>query len=191
MSVDHKIDSFRVCVVDGKKYGSVMDVVKSFGGTNRDWMKIKEENPDISELCIENTFAGQGSKPTPVADAETMMSIIFKLNGKKAIALIKDSARAYLQVLNPTEEFVSSLYNREEFSAALGNQSKMTSFFIESHKQVTLHVDTLLYIRVALPYETIVLNNEKTKTLTTRVINFGITSSLHDQDDDYNGRILF
>ena len=181
---------FRLCEIDGIKHASVLDVIAAFSKDGNHarmiWKRLKE-NTDTVYRYNTTRFAGQRSS-SPVADAETLMLIICRLDGPKADKFRLAGAQGFLSVLDPTREFISELTERRD--ALTDGQGRSSAFLVDGgDKEMRLapHVynQTWLYVRVRLPEGCLRANLQNPKQLTLAAIKFGIAYSMQDRNSEY------
>lgn len=68
---------------------SVIDIIKVMTGKNNNhsaevFRRISINFPDVTDLCVNFQFPGQGQRPTPVADLDTILMILQHLPGPSA-----------------------------------------------------------------------------------------------------------
>lgn len=177
----------KVCDIDGVKHASITDVVCAVmdcpSATARSyWKRLRDSKPGIR--FRRHTFPGQCSASV-VADANTMMEIIFELPGQMADRFRAAGAETFLKVLNPDEDFIDELRDRR------GRQSENpTSWFCNNERVVQSAIrafspETFIYVRVRLPEEYTKNIATVEKRLTTNVIKIGIANVLHDRHVQY------
>lgn len=182
----------RVCIIDGVKHASILNVIQAVTNSPNakiTWMRLKETDPDLAHTYKNFKFPGPGVE-TPVADANTMMRIIFKLPGNKAAKFREGSAEAFLHFLNPTPEFIQDM----ELRMAMLQESVDDSFFTPiTDKTPRSYGETNMYVRVRLPHEhTVVVTHPK--ELTMDRIKFGVAYDKQGRHSGYskdNGYFAF
>jgi hypothetical protein len=198
----------RLCEIDGVKYASVLDVITAVTdnpNTSRVvWHRLKNDRDraDLTSGCSTFTFPGNRGGPTPIADASTMLSIIFVLSGPKANDFRAGAASALLNVLAPDQDFIDSLQERHDNQAegiTDGDVDGDTTSFLDTRDQRIVRIasrcynDTYMYVRIRLPDEYI-RDIETTKQLSMSVIKFGIAYVIQDRHNTYpedNGFMAF
>ena len=68
---------------------SVVDTIVVITGhspanSNHTWQRLSQSYPDVCQSVTNFKFSGQGQRPTPVADARTMVEIVMVLPGRTA-----------------------------------------------------------------------------------------------------------
>jgi hypothetical protein len=106
--------SIRKCIVDDEACVSVIDIIRAltFAEAKGVWRAIKNQYPELKQATKSFKFHGVGSRDTPVANANTILEIIFKIPGAKAREFSTTAAHTFIQTLNPTREFINELEDR-------------------------------------------------------------------------------
>ena len=164
--------SFRLCEIDGVKHKSILDIITAFGNEGCQarviWKRMKD-NPDNVYRYSMHYFPGEKSA-TPVADEETLLQIICKLDSPKAEPVRLAIAQSLLAIWNPMEEFISELKERR----LVQNSDK----------------ETWLYVCARLPDSCLRKDLYNAKELTLETIKMGITNWLGEHNTD-NGYMMF
>lgn len=195
----------RLCEINGTRHACVIDVIRAITEKGDQakvvWMRLKQKHTQIQRSCNKHQFAGQVGRSSPVADAETMLTIISCLFGTKADEFRLSSARLFLATLNPSREYIEELKERREvMNDGQHQQGMVNSFFVEGNKEVRLapriYNQTWLYVRVRLPDGLLRENLSNRKQLTLSIMKFGIAYSLQERNTEYlrdpdNGFMLF
>ncbi|MEW5315177.1 MAG: hypothetical protein WDW38_006623 [Sanguina aurantia] len=169
------------------------------------WTRLQADNVEFVHACVMHAFGGRGgSNPTPVAVSSIILEIILALPGKKATAFRKSSAVSFLNVLNPSPEFleqVCSRLQRQQRLSDCASQDPSSDPEVRDIMDVAPLVvmydkvirkaaraygfETRMYVRMRLPGDYLQLDIPNQKQFTMRVLKFGITYSLQDRDQTY------
>jgi hypothetical protein len=185
------------CVVDGVKYAGVIKLIQAIGGIGDSgarsaWARMKEKHPDMEGGCINHKFDGK-TGDVLVAEASTLMKIIFKLKGDRAQAFRESSMKAFLTMFNPTRELVETLQERlEQIEDGDEDGSVLVTRISRGPRG---YGDTTIYVRVRVPHDHII-TVVNPKQMTLRITKFGIAYSLHNRNESYmrdpdNGYMAF
>lgn len=195
----------RYVVADGRKYVSLFDVLSSLWGAANPremWGQLKNNHPELAEKVISHQFSGQGQRSTPIADRDTVLQIIFLLPGQRATKYRKSAAQALIAFLNPTDELIDSLRERQE--AVTANLVPRNCLINDSDRVVAVasraYTDTHIYVRGQLPPDYVKQDTTNANTsvaMSLDVIKFGITYTLNERNQRYhenevdNGYMMF
>jgi hypothetical protein len=177
--------NIRITDVNNQKYASVYDVVQCITGNKnvRDvYSRLKNSNPEIVAKCDDFKFDGKNQKMTPIANAQTIMEIIFLLPGKKAAKFRECGAKALLVALDPDKHFQEDL--TEKCQELIENNS--SNDFFSPGILTNAYSETYIYIRMQLPPDYIKQKINNIKKLTIDNVKFGITFSLRSRSGGYN-----
>lgn len=192
----------RLCEIDGVKYASVLDVITAVTDNQNTsrvvWHRLKHDRVELASGCSTFTFSGNRGAPTPIADASTMLGIIFVLPGQKANDFRVGAASALLNVLAPDQDFIDSLQERHDMQADGITDEDTTSFLVRRDQRVVriaprCYNDTYMYVRIRLP-DDYIRDIAITKQLSMSIIKFGIAYVIHDRHSTYpedNGFMVF
>jgi len=151
----------RMCEIDGVKHVSVFDVITILANKDEQastiWKIIIDDADNVYKYS-KNIFPGQRS-PTPVADSESILQIIYKMDGPHL-----DKFRE--------QSFQESIY-------------KLFKDQISTHLNDAYSRQTWMYVRVRLPDSCMHKDLQNPKQLTLDVIKFGITYSLKERNTNY------
>lgn len=120
MDLIENIDSSTIRVDKDTKKGSVLDVIKLVLGcdssnANTSLGRLVQANPDMgsgcTQRCTQLKINGKG-KQTPVADAKTLIEIVWLLPGKKAHAFRRQSSEKVCRLLGGDLTLVSEIEAR-------------------------------------------------------------------------------
>jgi hypothetical protein len=180
--------SSKVCVIDDVQHFHVLEILSLIigSGGRKTWSHFKRMNPEIVYKTFK--FLGQGARDTPVADADTMISIILRIPGKNALKFLQIGANIIVNFLKPDHEFVQIMSKRIDGNTAIPN-TFLTKFVGNDVKCCKTH----LYIRLALPPRDANVSMS-VKCLSEKTLKFGITHDMHARDSGYqndNGYMAF
>ena len=122
-------DNFRIDRATNK--GSVIDVIRLITNQqSRDagkyFIRMQREHSELGPGCLHIRINGKG-KPTPVADAKTLMEIVWLLPGKKAKEFRRSCAQYICRVLGGDPSLVREMEMRTRHTP-----QEQTDFFMQN-----------------------------------------------------------
>lgn len=190
----------RKCTMDDQPCVSVLDIIGALTYTEAKgvWRTIRTQFPELKKAT--KSFRFTGSRDTPVANADVILEIIFKIPGAKAREFSATAAQTFIKTLNPTHEFISELEDRAHALERRDVDARIGVFETLNNENTfsivpRCHVDTSLYIRMRLPDEYL-CESTYGKQLTIDIFKFGITYSVNGRNAQYmkdkdNGYMVF
>lgn len=179
---------FQVVEMDGKKYTSIIDIISGISETSHPattWKRIKEQRDDIRSEYKTYRFGTRG-QATPVADAELVLKIIFEIPGRKADLFRNTAAFTFLQIMEPSLEFIETLRDRLDEMES-GGRDASGGFLVPAKRLTTASrviKETHFYIRICMPEE-YMSSSTHPKLVTQNVIKPGITYDINDRHSRY------
>jgi hypothetical protein len=197
----HKV---RKCTLDEVAYGSVLDAISAVSDSpTQTWSRFKKAHPELLTGIRYHQFPGERARPTPIARGELIIEIILKLPGEAAREFATTAARAFVQALSPSREYISELQERADNNEVNGSSLTLieSSVFDTECAGGTFTLlpgcygETTLYVRMRLPDEYL-SRSDFDKQLTMAILKFGLTYSLHARNGQYardrdNGYMAF
>lgn len=136
-AISENVENGTIRVDSATQQASAIDVVRVVQQCNSSvasayLRKLKENFPDVGSNVSRARINGEG-KDTPVADAKTLVEIIFLLSGKTASEFRRQSAAKVCRLLGGDSTFVSEI---EQLRAALESNTtkRPTPTEIETHQ---------------------------------------------------------
>jgi hypothetical protein len=183
------------CVIDGVRHAGVVKTIQKVTETTKDsaksvWLRMKQKYPMLEDECVTHKFEGK-TGDVVVANAATLMKIIFNLRSAKAQEFRESSMQAFLEVLNPTPEFIEALQDRQ---ANMEDADDDDGIVVSSvPRGPRAYAETNVYVRVRVPHEhthavTIL------KEMTMERIKFGVAYDMQGRHFSYpkdNGYFAF
>lgn len=163
------------CVIDGVRHAGVVKTIQKVTETTKDsakslWLRMKQKYPDLEDECVTHKFEGK-TGDVVVANAATLMKIIFNLRSAKAQEFRESSMQAFLEVLNPTPEFIEALQDRHANMEDGDDDDGILVCHVPRGPRS--YGETNVYVRVRLPHEhTVAVTHHK--ELTMERLKFGV-----------------
>ena len=115
-AITENVENCSIRVDPTTQQGSVIDVVRMVLGctssaANTYFARMKEEGTECAQRCAQHRINGKG-KLTPVADAKTLVEIVFLLPGKTAREFRRQSAAKVCRLLGGDTTLVSEIEQR-------------------------------------------------------------------------------
>ncbi|CAN0350729.1 unnamed protein product [Ectocarpus sp. 13 AM-2016] len=116
MDLIERMDSATIRVDKDTKKGSVMDTIRMVlrcdsSNANTSFGRLLQANAELGSRCIRSKVNGKGNE-TPVADAKTLIEIVWLLPGKKAHAFRRQSSEKVCRLLGGDLSLVSEIEAR-------------------------------------------------------------------------------
>jgi hypothetical protein len=118
---------------------SVYDVIKVVSGVdqpNRSFEQLCAQNEEVLTACKNFQFPGQGQRPTPVTDIESMLHIINLLPGANAARFRAGGAKLLVRYLGGDERLIDEVRAIQEHHASGASQGTIGQLFQEAAQQV-------------------------------------------------------
>lgn len=143
MDLIESMDSLTIRVDKGTKKGSVLDVIKMVLGcdssnANTSLGRLIQANPDMgygcTQRCTQLRINGKG-RLTPVADAKTLVEIVWLLPGKKAHTFRRQSSENVCRLLGGDLSLVFEIEARHAILQSTEEGRAAQEFLIDRREE--------------------------------------------------------
>ena len=113
--------------LEREQVASVYDAIAAVKGRSSnpkvEYKRLAERYPEVVATCYHFQFSGQGQRETPVANAKTLVQIIFLLPGEVAAKVRTEASRVFVDFLGGNAALVEEILQNRHMQELLQRRS--------------------------------------------------------------------